>query len=184
MASWNRLSAISALLKLAPRFQLTKWWWALPKALDNLIGTCEIKIQSLLTGKVSQTGGLTDTLKGNPPHLSPSASARSLGKTATAVLLLSTLLARQARISRPRCATCFPGGTDLEAAEPAREGHSHLSKQQAGLPRFQREEPRGREAAPARVWSDGSVPTGQGQGAPVLSARWLLASNLFVSSVP
>ena len=44
-----------------PRFQLTKWWST--KALDNLIGTCEIKIQRLLTEKVSQTGGLTDTLK-------------------------------------------------------------------------------------------------------------------------
>lgn len=58
MTSLNRLSA---LLKLAPRFQLTKWWPT--KALDNLIGTCEIKIQRLLTEKVSQTGGLTDTLK-------------------------------------------------------------------------------------------------------------------------
>lgn len=54
----NRLSAI---LKLTPRFQLTKWWST--KAPDNLIGTCEIKIQRLLTEKVSQTGGLTDTLK-------------------------------------------------------------------------------------------------------------------------
>lgn len=29
---------------------------------------------------LSQTGGLTDTLKGNPPHLSPPASARNFGK--------------------------------------------------------------------------------------------------------
>jgi len=94
---------------------------------------------------------------------------------------MSKLLARQAQISRPRCATCFPGGTDLETADIAREGqplHSHLSKQQAGLPRSQLEE-RGRARGSPATGAKGCrsptgmqvlflapFPWGQAQGGP------------------
>lgn len=57
-----------------------------------------------------------------------------------------------------------PGGTDLEAAEKAREGqplHSHLSKQQAGLPRFPRRA-RGSPGAGVKRWEPPPSPAGMG----------------------
>lgn len=137
-----------------PRLPVDKMVAGPTRALDNLIGTCEIKTQRLLTGKVSQTGGLTDTLKGNPPHLSPRASARSFGKDGDSSAPSVHASGQAGADQQATLRNLFPRrrrfGSGRESSPGAAAPFAPI-KTTGRAATLAAEEQRGREAAPERV---------------------------------
>jgi len=177
---------------------LTKWWST--EALDNLIGTCEIQIPRLLTEKVSQTGGLTDTLKATHrvyhplPRLEASEDGNSSAPYVQATgqagadqqATLRNLFPRRYRFgngrysSRGAAAPFAPLKTTGRAATLAARGAGTGERQPRhgceGMPQPHGDAGPLSGTLPMRTGSRWSLET-------VLTARWLLQSTLVFSTV-